>query len=221
MRRIESRLTFTLLLTVGCDLPGSATCDVTDPGGQAVTNTAFGAWPAELAWREVWRAGGLTEAEGLLRPADVAVSPDGLVAIADWGLAEVILLGPGGEWQGAVMTRGDGPGEVQAPAAVTWVDANTLLVLDLGVRHWPHGRGRCWVSVQRPGSSPTRTDVTNWRLSTGVVGASFGFAIPGRRSRSRLSSAERMPMKKCRMRGGTRSANSVSRQTRPSSRESS
>ncbi len=30
------------------------------------------------------------------------------------------------------MTRGDGPGEVQAPVAVTWVDANTLLVLDVG-----------------------------------------------------------------------------------------
>ncbi|WP_419933708.1 hypothetical protein [Candidatus Palauibacter sp.] len=68
----------------------------------------------------------------MIFPADVAVSPDGSVAIADWGLAEVILVDPGGEWQGAVMTRGEGPGEVQAPAAVTWVDANTLLVLDLG-----------------------------------------------------------------------------------------
>ncbi len=64
--------------------------------------------------------------------ADVAVSPGGSVAIADWGLAEVNVLGSDGEWQGAVMTRGDGPGEVQAPAAVTWVDADTLLILDLG-----------------------------------------------------------------------------------------
>ncbi|WP_419942642.1 hypothetical protein [Candidatus Palauibacter sp.] len=53
------------------------------------------------------------------------------MAIADWGLAEVIVVNPDGEWQGAVMTRGEGPGEVQAP--LTWVDANTLLVLDFGV----------------------------------------------------------------------------------------
>ena len=64
-------------------------------------------------------------------PADLAVSPNGSVAIADWGLAEVIVIDPGGEWQGAVTTRGEGPGEVRAPVAVTWVDANTLLVLDV------------------------------------------------------------------------------------------
>ena len=112
-------------------MPGSAACEIADPNGQTVANTRFGAWPTELSWREVWRAGGLNEAEGLVLPADIAVSPDGSVAIADWGLAEVIVLDPGGEWQGAVMTRGEGPGEVQAPVAVTWVDANTLLIMDV------------------------------------------------------------------------------------------
>ena len=116
----------------GCDSSGSAACEITDPSGVAVTNSSLGVWPADLSWREIWRVGGLNEAERLALPADVAVSPDGSVAIADWGLAEVIVLDPGGEWQGPVMTRGEGPGEVQAPAAVTWVDANTLLVLDLG-----------------------------------------------------------------------------------------
>jgi len=133
--RIAARLAWMSLwiaLIAGCDLPASAPCEITDPDGQAVANTSLGAWPAELSWREVWRAGGLNDNETLLRPAGVAVSPDGSVAIADWGLAEVIVLGPGGEWQGPVMTRGEGPAEVQAPAAVTWVDANTLLVLDLG-----------------------------------------------------------------------------------------
>ncbi len=135
IRRIQPGLTLTSLLAVviaGCDSPGSAACEITDPDGRAVTNTSFGEWPAELSWREVWRVGGAKEAEQLIFPADVAVSSDGSVAIADWGLAEVILVDPGGEWQGAVMTRGEGPGEVQAPAAVTWVDANTLLVLDFG-----------------------------------------------------------------------------------------
>ena len=135
IRRIEAGLTLTLLLVAviaGCDLPGSAPCEISDPNGQVVTNTGFGAWPADLSWREVWRAGGLNEAEVLLMPAGVAVSPNGLVAIADWRLAEVIVVDSDGEWQGAVMTRGDGPGEVQAPVAVTWVDANTLLVLDVG-----------------------------------------------------------------------------------------
>ena len=127
-------MALTSLLTasiVGCDSPRSAPCDITDPNGRAVTNTSVGAWPAELSWREVWRAGGLDDAQALVRPADVAVSPDGSVAIVDWGLAEVIVLGPGGEWQGTVTERGEGPGEVQAPVAVTWADANTLLILDV------------------------------------------------------------------------------------------
>ncbi len=118
-------------LIVGCDSPRSASCDITDPNGQAVTNTSVGAWPTELSWREVWRAGGLSDAQALVRPADVAVSPDGSVAIVDWGLAEVIVLGPGGEWQGTVTERGEGPGEVRAPVAVAWADANTLLILEV------------------------------------------------------------------------------------------
>lgn len=119
-------------LIAGCDSPRSEICVITDPfEGQGVTNTDFGVWPADLSWREVWRAGGLNEAEQLVRPASVAVSPDGSVAVADWGLAEVIVLGPDGEWQGAVTARGEGPGEVQAPVAVTWVDAQTLLILDV------------------------------------------------------------------------------------------
>lgn len=115
----------------GCDSPESALCELTDPNGQTVTNTSVGVWPTELSWREVWRAGGLNEAEAFVRPAGVAVSPDGSVAIADWGLAEVIVLGPDGAWQGTVTAHGEGPGEVQAPVAVTWVDANTLLILDV------------------------------------------------------------------------------------------
>ena len=134
IRRSEAGPILALLfaaLIAGCDLPGSAPCEATGPNGQVVANTSVGVWPAELSWRELWRAGGLNEAEVLVRPAGVAVSPDGSVAIADWGLAEVILLGPDGEWQGTVTARGEGPGEVQAPVAVTWVDADTLLILDV------------------------------------------------------------------------------------------
>ena len=127
--------TLTAVLAVviaGCDRSEPTACKVTDTEGRVVRNTSVGVWPPELSWREVWRAGGAEEAEELIFPADVAVGPDGSVAVADWGLAEVILLDPDGAWLGPVMTRGVGPGEVQAPAAVTWVDANTLLVLDLG-----------------------------------------------------------------------------------------
>ncbi|MDE2979617.1 MAG: hypothetical protein OXU74_00350 [Gemmatimonadota bacterium] len=133
--RIKARLALTSLLTaviVGCDSPESAPCEIADADGQAVANTNVGVWPAALSWREIWRAGGLNEAEALRRPAGVAVGPHGSVAIADWGLAEVIVVGPDGEWQGPVMSRAEGPREVRAPAAVTWVGANTLLVLDLG-----------------------------------------------------------------------------------------
>lgn len=115
-----------------CDSPEFAACEVAGPGGQAVANTSVGAWPAELSWSEVWRVGGVDETQQLIFPADVAVSPDGSVAIADWGLGEVILVDADGAWRGPVMTRGEGPGEVQAPGAVTWVEAGTLLVLDFG-----------------------------------------------------------------------------------------
>ena len=135
IQRIESRLALTSLLAIviaGCDSPESASCEITDPNGQAVANTSVGVWPGALSWRELWRVGGLDETEALRRPAGVAVGPDGSVAIADWGLAEVILVGPDGDWQGPVMTRAEGPREVRAPAAVAWTDVNTLLVLDLG-----------------------------------------------------------------------------------------
>lgn len=134
IRPTGQKLTLALLLTAqlaGCDVPGSAPCEVAAADGPVVTNTNVGVWPADLSWREVWRAGGLNEAEVLVRPAGVAVSPDGSVAVADWGLAEVILLGPGGEWEGPVSARGEGPGEVQAPVAVTWADADILLILDV------------------------------------------------------------------------------------------
>ncbi len=136
IRRLEARLTLASFLTgliVGCASPESASagCEITDPNDHAVTNTSVGDWPAELSWREVWRAGGLNEAEVLVRPAGVAVSPDGSVAIADWGLAEVVVLGPGGEWRRTVTAHGEGPGEVQAPVAVAWVNAHTLLILDV------------------------------------------------------------------------------------------
>ncbi len=134
IRRVEAGPLSAFLLTAliaSCDVPGSAPCEVAAPNGQVVTNTSVGVWPADLSWREVWRAGGLNEGEVLVRPAGIAVSPDGSVAVVDWGLGEVILLGPDGEWQGAVSARGEGPGEVQAPVAVTWADANTLLILDV------------------------------------------------------------------------------------------
>lgn len=135
MTPLDPRHALTPLLAaviVGCDSPESASCEITDADGQAVANTSVGVWPSELSWREIWRAGGLNEAEALRRPAGVAVSPDGSVAIAEWGLAEVIVISPDGEWQGPVMTRAEGPREVRAPAAVAWLDASTLLVLDLG-----------------------------------------------------------------------------------------
>lgn len=119
-------------VTAGCGRPGSTACEVAGTEGRVVRNTSVGVWPQELSWREVWRTGGAEDAEELIFPADVAVGPDGSVAIADWGLAEVILLDADGVWLGPVMTRGEGPGEVQAPAALTWIDASTLLVLDFG-----------------------------------------------------------------------------------------
>ena len=170
IRPLKPGLALASLLTAliaGCDSPESASCEITGPDGQAVTDTNVGVWPAELSWREIWRVGGLAEAEALRRPAGVAVSPAGSVAIADWGLAEVIVVGPDGDWQGPVMTRAEGPREVRAPAAVAWVDANTLLVLDLGAFRM--------VTLDLPSSAASVTPVDQGFLSPVYISGQVRF----------------------------------------------
>jgi hypothetical protein len=87
--------------------------------------------PTDASWIELWRAGGLREGQELLTPVSVAVRADGMVAIPDFGLAEVVTVGPDGGWRGSVFRKGPGPEELQTPAAAAWSSDGDLWVFDV------------------------------------------------------------------------------------------
>lgn len=132
MRRPGAVPTFLLLFLLGCG-GVEERCTIPAPQGPVVQNSGSGRWNGEVSFREVWRVGGLIEGQEFVQPAALAVSGTGQVAVADFGLAEVILIGTDGSWEGAVAVRGEGPGEVQAPVALTWTGEGRLLIVDIGL----------------------------------------------------------------------------------------
>lgn len=121
-----------VFLVLGCG-DVAERCDIAAPEGPVVMNDATGAWEGEVSLHEVWRVGGLAEGQEFLRPAALAVNEGGRVAVADFGLGEVLLIAPDGRWEGPVATSGEGPGDVQVPVAVAWKGNRRLLVLDLAL----------------------------------------------------------------------------------------
>lgn len=105
------------------------------PGSDsAVANASEGLWEqggqrAEL--RELWRAGGLNEGEGLAFPIGISPGPEGRIAVPDFRLGEVFVVGADGEWLGSWTRTGRGPGEVQAPVAASWTEEGRLTVFDV------------------------------------------------------------------------------------------
>jgi hypothetical protein len=61
---------------------------------------------------------------------DLAVLPDGGVAVLDDQAAEIRIFGPDGAYRRTVATKGEGPGELQVPRSVTLLPADTLAVYD-------------------------------------------------------------------------------------------
>ncbi len=99
-----------------------------------VISTGEGVWSQDgLTPRltELWRAGGLREGQELSYPAGLAVSSEGRVAVADFILAEVVVIEPDGRWLGPWGRRGAGPGELDTPVAVGWGADEVLAVFDL------------------------------------------------------------------------------------------
>lgn len=115
-----------------------AWCDA-DPARADVALTPAddeGVWAREgrgaPSFVERWRAGGLNEGEELAFPLNASVSYTGRLAIADFMLANLVLIEPDGRWL-PWMRRGQGPGELSHPAAVRWIGASdTLVVYDIG-----------------------------------------------------------------------------------------
>lgn len=117
---------------IGCAEPPEEACPASS---DFVAVTSSGTPPLDLRrtarFSEVWRRGGTNEGEEVAEPIAAAVSREGRVAIADFTLAEVILISADGEWLGPIARRGSGPGELQSALAVAWDDAERLVVFDV------------------------------------------------------------------------------------------
>ncbi len=113
--------------------PQAASCGP-DDGVPAVANTGAGEWQRSgrsATLVELWRAGGTTEGQELAMPVTIAASPDGRIAVPDFQLGEVIVIGEDGGWDGPWGGNGEGPGEITTPVAATWDAAGTLVVFDI------------------------------------------------------------------------------------------
>lgn len=124
-----------LLLVVGCDRPQDISwCAPPEPGVEVAASSGPGVWEREGERRtlvEIWRAGGLNEGQELAYPVALSAGPSGHVAIPDFQLSEVIVVGPDGTWLGPWGRRGRGPGELATPVAATWSRDGTLAVFDV------------------------------------------------------------------------------------------
>lgn len=126
----------TVVLALGGVVPGcwrrqAPACQPLRPGVDIVTAVSPHAWPGAPHFKELWRVGGLNAGQELAFPAGAAVSGTGRLAIPDFQLGEVSVVGADGTWLGAWATRGRGPGEVEAPVAAAWA-GDDVVVFDIG-----------------------------------------------------------------------------------------
>ncbi len=77
----------------------------------------YGAGPEDYPFRSIWRG---------------TLLPEGSAAVIDALNAELVLVAPDGTFRGLLAGRGDGPGELDRPAAVFSLGGDTLLVDDRG-----------------------------------------------------------------------------------------
>lgn len=137
-------LAATLLGTAchGADARGGS-CEPLLGGVAIVSSSGEGEWgAAPRRLTEVWRAGGVREGEELAFPNSIVASTAGRLAIADFQLAEVIIVEPDGAWTGPVARRGRGPGEYAHPLAVAWSEDGSLTVFDVfGAKAVTYGAG--------------------------------------------------------------------------------
>lgn len=141
-RRFAAGFTLAALGLGACDspkAPATAAWCTADSGVSVAFTPANdpGAWvqDGEGAPRflELWRAGGLNEGEELSFPLNASVSRSGRLAIADFELSELAVVGADGTWQERWASPGEGPGELGFPVAANWVTGDTAVaVFDIG-----------------------------------------------------------------------------------------
>jgi hypothetical protein len=118
------------LLVAACDARVPDWCRA-EQGATVMLARAPSGWtePPELV--QAWRVDGQQPNRELLLPAGAAIdAANGRIAVVDFRLGQVALLGTDGRWIGRRGRRGDGPGEVRTPIAAAWRDEGQLVVYD-------------------------------------------------------------------------------------------
>ncbi len=73
---------------------------------------------------------GESDTATVARTTAIAVSPSGLIAVADDGEGNVKVYGPDGALVRVLGRRGSGPGEFRMPTALAFLDSSTIVVAD-------------------------------------------------------------------------------------------
>ena len=125
---------FVMAVSCGCSDRLVEECAPLVPGVLVVDSIAPDGIDSIAAgeWTELWRVGGLREGQELAVPTNATVSPDGVLAIPDFQLQEVVFIGSDGTWLGPRFRKGRGPEEVAIPVAAVWAATGELSVFDLG-----------------------------------------------------------------------------------------
>ncbi len=121
-----------LLLAGACAGDGPDLCVPVHAGVPVARNGELPAQPGDVTFTELWRVAGVQDGQDLGTPVPPALAPDRRIAVPDFQLAEVYVLGPDGAWLGSVGRRGPGPGEFDTPVAAAFSADGRLHVFDFG-----------------------------------------------------------------------------------------
>lgn len=137
-------------------------------------NPGLGGWEErglEPELREIWRAGGLEQRQGMVFPVGGSAGPEGRIAIPDFQAGQTFVVAPDGEWLGSWTRQGQGPGEVLRPVAAAWTDDGQLAVFDI------QGSKVTWVSG--PGEAANELQLDPDFTSPVIASGSLRWAAVG------------------------------------------
>jgi hypothetical protein len=123
-----------LIATVACAERPDTACEPLLGDVEVAANRGPGVWQREgrvPRLVELWRTGGAGDEHVLAFPVAIAAGLDGRIAVTDFQLAEVVVVGADGGWQGAWTRPGGGPGQTRHPVAAAWLGTGDLLVWDI------------------------------------------------------------------------------------------
>lgn len=132
--KTQAALLSATLVTAACSSAELVTqCQADTDSSIVVAGDNNAVWRSPVAFKELWRVGGLSDSQQLVYPAGAVAAVDGRLAVTDFQLAEVVVVDADGTWLGPWGGRGQGPGELSAPVASNWSStSDELATFDIG-----------------------------------------------------------------------------------------